>query len=103
MIGQAQGSDTITLTEGNLPLHTHVLQGGTAIGSTGQLTATPSPTALLSFSNPQLAYAPAATPPVEFSPLAITHTGGGQPHSNAQPRLALLYCIALQGIFPARN
>ncbi len=104
VIGQVQGSDTVTLTTAQLPTHTHVFQGGTAVGSTGQLIATPGPTVLLSTSNPQLAYAPAtATPSVTLAPQAITQTGGNQPHSNAQPRLAMLYCIATEGIFPARN
>lgn len=29
--------------------------------------------------------------------------GGGQPHANLQPYLALNFCIALQGIFPPRG
>ena len=29
--------------------------------------------------------------------------GGGQPHENRAPFLALVYAIALQGIFPSRN
>jgi microcystin-dependent protein len=28
--------------------------------------------------------------------------GGGQGHENRQPFLALSYCIALAGVFPAR-
>lgn len=103
VIGQVQGSDTVTLTTTQLPTHTHIFQGGLAAGAGSQLVATPSPTALVSASNPQLAYAPDAVPPVAFSPQAITQSGGGQPHSNAQPRLAMLYCIALEGIYPARN
>ncbi|MBP7506031.1 MAG: hypothetical protein KA780_11345, partial [Prolixibacteraceae bacterium] len=31
----------------------------------------------------------------------ITNTGGSQAHLNMQPFLALSFCIALQGIFPA--
>lgn len=30
-------------------------------------------------------------------------TGGGQPHDNVQPSLALNYIIALEGLFPSRN
>ena len=30
-------------------------------------------------------------------------TGGGQPHENRQPYLALHCIIALQGLFPSRN
>jgi len=29
--------------------------------------------------------------------------GNSQPHDNMQPYLALNFCIALEGIFPARN
>ena len=30
-------------------------------------------------------------------------TGGSQPHNNIQPYLAVNFCIALTGVFPARN
>ena len=33
----------------------------------------------------------------------IGDAGGGEPHPNIQPYLVLNFCIALQGIFPARN
>jgi microcystin-dependent protein len=33
----------------------------------------------------------------------VSAVGGGQPHNNRQPYLALNFCIALQGIFPARS
>lgn len=103
-IGQAQGSESITLTSSQLPVHTHILQGGTPTAVPGaQAVATPSSTALLSSSAPGFAYAPTTTPPVPFSPVAITSTGGNQPHLNAQPRLAMMYCIALEGLFPSRN
>jgi microcystin-dependent protein len=29
-------------------------------------------------------------------------TGGSQPHNNMQPYLVLLFCIAMQGVFPPR-
>jgi microcystin-dependent protein len=38
-----------------------------------------------------------------LNPGAIANAGGGQPHENRPPHLALNYCIALQGIFPARD
>lgn len=101
-LGQVQGADTVTLTVQQLPVHAHMLQAGT-VAAAAQLTATPSPTAMYSISNPLLAYAPDPTPPVTFAPQAIMPSGGAQPHANNQPRLALLYCIALQGIFPARS
>jgi microcystin-dependent protein len=38
-----------------------------------------------------------------MSGAALAITGGSQPHENMQPFLTLLFCIALQGVFPARN
>jgi microcystin-dependent protein len=37
-----------------------------------------------------------------MSPAALSITGGSLPHNNMQPYLALNFCIALQGIYPAR-
>lgn len=33
----------------------------------------------------------------------VSSAGGGQSHTNIQPLLALNFCMALDGIFPARN
>jgi microcystin-dependent protein len=37
-----------------------------------------------------------------MAPQAIGPNGSGQPHNNMQPYLTLNFCIALQGIYPAR-
>jgi microcystin-dependent protein len=34
---------------------------------------------------------------------ALSAVGGSQPHNNRQPYLGVLFIIAMQGIFPARN
>ena len=44
-----------------------------------------------------------ATDLVAMNPAMITNTGGSQPHQNTAPYLTLNFCIALQGIFPART
>ncbi|MVD21640.1 phage tail protein, partial [Vibrio cholerae] len=33
----------------------------------------------------------------------VSGGGSGAPHDNMQPYLAANWCIALQGIYPARN
>ena len=38
-----------------------------------------------------------------MNPAAASIAGGSQPHNNQMPYLGLNYCIALQGVFPARN
>jgi microcystin-dependent protein len=34
---------------------------------------------------------------------ATTPAGGSLPHNNMSPYLTLVYCIALQGVFPPRT
>jgi microcystin-dependent protein len=36
-------------------------------------------------------------------PTEVSNVGGSQAHENRQPFLVLIFCIALQGIFPSRN
>jgi microcystin-dependent protein len=38
-----------------------------------------------------------------MNPACILPAGGSQPHENKSPYLTLNFCIALQGIFPARS
>jgi microcystin-dependent protein len=47
------------------------------------------------------AYGPVGTT-VTMNPQALAPTGGSLPHNNMQPYLTLNFCIALQGVFPAR-
>ena len=41
--------------------------------------------------------------PQALNPTELTIVGGGQPHTNIQPYLAINWCIALSGIFPSRS
>ena len=47
-------------------------------------------------------YTTTLTPVVQLAPQQLAPTGGDLPHNNMQPYLSLNYCIALQGVFPAR-
>ena len=95
-LGEVSGRETVTLIATNLPQHAHALNAnsaradranaaGAAFGMAADATyATTAPTSTL-------------------APNAVMPTGGGQPHNNMQPYLALNMIIALEGIFPARN
>jgi microcystin-dependent protein len=37
-----------------------------------------------------------------MNPNTVTPTGSSFPHENMQPYLTLNFCIAMQGVFPAR-
>lgn len=105
-IGEVQGVTTVTLTTAQIPAHTHTMTAvGVSVGNQFERTPTPSSTAFLSAAAaPNVAYH--GTPSsltLGFASNALQPAGGSQPHDNMQPYLALNFCIALEGIFPARN
>jgi microcystin-dependent protein len=98
--GESAGELTHTLIAAEMPAHSHSLMGSTAAATS----TTPAGNVLASKAATRGAslYAPApATEALALS--AIGLAGGGQPHTNVQPMLTMLFVIALQGIFPARN
>jgi microcystin-dependent protein len=49
-----------------------------------------------------LMYTSLTTPIVQMNQNAIVVQGGSLPHNNMMPYLTLNFCIALQGVYPAR-
>ncbi|MBZ9750245.1 tail fiber protein [Deinococcus sp. HMF7604] len=94
-VGQTGGAPTHTLSQNELPQHTHGLQASSQAAST----TLPDGAALAS--------APLyVTSGGSLSALAnttLSPAGGSQPHNNMPPVLALNFIIALQGIFPSRS
>jgi len=106
-LGQAAGTETVTLNINNLPSHTHAFNVNAAVGTTG----TPGTTTYLSQA-PAIGSGPNATvekiytttaPNTTLAANAIGLTGSSQPVANLQPYLAVSYIIAVFGIFPTRN
>jgi microcystin-dependent protein len=97
-LGETGGSANVTLIQSEMPLHPHAMnasQGdGTERTPANQLLATG-----IGISQYQL---PGPTVAPLASPTAVAPAGGSQPHNNMQPYLTLNFCIALQGVFPAR-
>jgi microcystin-dependent protein len=98
-LGEASGSETVTLLESEMPAHTHLAQVDNLDPS--DLSA-PDPSRVLAQSSGVAAYQPAASNLGAMAPEALSPAGGSLPHNNMQPYLALNFCIALQGIFPQR-
>jgi microcystin-dependent protein len=94
------GAAQVTLTQVNLPSHSHGLTASSATGST------PSPQNAL-FAAPRVGRA--AQPAYSASPAVTTAgdtlglVGGAQAHNNLQPYLTLNFIIAYDGVFPARE
>jgi microcystin-dependent protein len=97
-LGEVGGSETVTLLQSEVPLHSHAWQASNsdatdqtpagelmAVG-TGGITTYAQPSALTA-----------------LGAQAVAPVGGGQPHNNMQPYLTLNFCIALQGVFPPRS
>jgi microcystin-dependent protein len=97
-LGEMSGSETVTLLESEIPSHPHSLMASAVAGT--QSLPTSNSITRVSGATPYLP--PAGAPLVSFSGQAVTPTGGDQPHNNMQPFLTLNFCIALQGVFPAR-
>lgn len=103
-LGQTGGSPTATLSVDQIPSHNHVLNAGTLNPpNPPQNVPAPSPQALLGLSAPNNVYIDPVTPDTAFNPVSISPNTGDQPHANMQPYLAINFCIAWAGIFPARN
>ena len=102
-LGEQTGTETVTLTIGQLPQHLHLWQASTSAGTQG-----PPANGYLAqvVRNPNIGTIPAyVAPGANAVPLGtpIANQGGNQPHPNIQPYLCLNFSIALQGIFPSRN
>ncbi|MES2056446.1 MAG: tail fiber protein [Pseudomonadota bacterium] len=104
VLGEQSGERDVTLLITEMPAHDHVLNAATLNPiNQAQNVPTPNSGAQLGTSNPGNAYSSVATPAVALANEALLPQGGGQPHDNLQPYLTLNFCIALQGVFPARN
>jgi microcystin-dependent protein len=104
VLGEVQGSSTVTLTSSQIPQHNHaIISQVVAPGGAAEHAATPAIGASIGPSNPDGLYNTLPTINATLSPSTIGATGGSQPHDNMQPYLVLNFCIALQGVFPARN
>ena len=93
--GEQTGTESVTLSQLQLPQHTHLMQtAGTATtgNPTNALPATPTE------NKPYR-----SGPPVTQLAAGTALSGGNQPHPNIQPYLTVNFAIALQGIFPSRN
>jgi microcystin-dependent protein len=96
-LGQQIGTETVTLSEAQMPNHTHTLRGTVSRGaaSTPQGNAFNRSVGDTAYNAPSnlTGMAPAMAPP----------TGGSQAHNNLQPFLTLSFIIALQGLYPQRS
>jgi microcystin-dependent protein len=96
-LGEVGGEYNHTVTQGELPAHSHTLSASKSATGGNSL---PNGRFLGGANN---TYHPPNTPTTPLNPESVTNAGGSQPHNNTQPYTVLSFCIALQGIFPSQN
>ena len=109
-LGQPGGSETTSLTVGNLPPHNHTASGtvtpGASTGGRGVNTSNiPTNNYPLQTAAGNDIYANPSNTNMGQSPVSVTvnNTGNGLPINNMQPYLGMNYIICMYGIFPSRN
>ena len=105
VIGEQGGSENVTVLQTTMPQHNHVVNATTDIGNLTGPSDKAIPAEPTDGTNPGTLYVapPNTITPSPLNVLAVSLTGGSQPHQNMMPSLAVTFIIALNGIFPSRN
>lgn len=105
--GQTGGSVERTLSIANLPSHSHgataTLQGSEASPNTSSPSEAVFAESQIFTNADGVAPSSNATLNAESVQVTVGNTGGSQAFSIESPYLTVNYCIALEGIFPARS
>jgi microcystin-dependent protein len=95
--GHAGGTETVKLTATQMPSHTHSVEASSSAATSN----TPKGSALAQSASHIYTAQPDTSTVMNAN--MIGHSGGSAPHTNIQPYLAVNFCIALTGIFPAQS
>jgi microcystin-dependent protein len=98
-MGDSSGVSAVTLLNSQMPAHNHNANCNSGLGNKPK----PNGSYWASDAAGILSEYAAAPDGSQMDPQAIALAGGSQPHNNMQPYLTLNFCIALQGIYPARS
>lgn len=96
-LGQAAGTESVTLTVSQIPAHSHVPQ------CTANAGVQPSPESGVWAANTTLSPYVDVAPSTAMDPGALQSSGGSQPHDNMIPFLVINFIISLFGVFPSQS
>jgi microcystin-dependent protein len=97
--GAAVGSETVTLTQGQLPAHNHQAGALTGPGSANK----PDGAVWAGSTISDNKYIGTINAPAVLNPAVLQNAGGNQPHNNMQPYQVVNFIIALEGIYPPQS
>ena len=95
-LGEAGGTETVTLTPTQLPLHAH-----TAMADPAEGTATSPGGRTWAASTATLPYTASAAN-TTMNAGALAPAGGSQPHENMTPFLTVTFIVSLFGVYPSQ-
>jgi microcystin-dependent protein len=98
-IGESGGTESVTLLQSEMPIHSHpvnaaIIDIADSNIPTGNNIGKATTKVFNNLANGSL---------VQMNTQTISNMGGSMPHNNMMPYLVLNFCIALQGIFPPRG
>jgi microcystin-dependent protein len=96
VLGEVAGSETVTLTVGQLPAHSHSI-----IASDIEANVSSPSNAVMAGKARVPLYATIGSADIAMAPTAST--GGNQPAPIVPPFVVFNYCIALEGVYPSRD
>jgi microcystin-dependent protein len=102
VLGEISGSENVTLTAAQMPVHNHLVNSNNSDGSLN--TPVNNYFAGPSADKDQFLYnaATAGSTPA-LNALAASFTGSSSAHNNMMPCQVVNFIIAMQGVFPSRN
>jgi microcystin-dependent protein len=105
VIGETAGTESVTMTQQQMPMHNHLMKG---VVTAGADQGVPTNDYLSVIQDPNTGaytnfYSDSATPDVTMNQNAISQVGANVPCPIVQPLLAVTFIIAMTGYFPSRN
>jgi len=98
-LGQRGGVEMETLTEAQMPSHTHTLRcANIPFG-----VQTPNNQRVVDRTNVDAYQTNTSASLVSMATQSLPNAGGSQPHNNLSPFIAMNFIIALQGLYPSRG
>lgn len=94
VVGQMGGVEQVSLTQQQLPAHTHTANANTPTADQA------GPAGNVWGSGTLSCYSSTQTANATMNPAALMPAGGSQPHDNMPPFLCLNFIIATEGIYP---
>lgn len=95
-LGEKLGTETVTLSEAQMPAHSHTVRANTEDGEEN----TPGADTRVGGAG---IFAPGSSAVASMNAGALPNAGGSQAHNNVQPFLTMNFIIALQGLYPSRS